>query len=90
MSLNSAEFNLFILKLLEFILKHNVFLFDGALLLQVQGVAMGTSCAPFYANLHLGGWKRELFSDEELAGYLGHALVWLRYIDNICIIWDAS
>lgn len=43
---------------LEFILHHNSFLFDGSQYFQVQGVqgvAMGTRCAPSYVNLYLGG-----------------------------------
>ncbi|CAH2324775.1 Hypothetical predicted protein, partial [Pelobates cultripes] len=40
--------------LLKFILTHNFFLFQNKYYHQVQGTAMGTSCAPSYANLHLG------------------------------------
>lgn len=45
----------FILKILEYIWTHNIFTFLGSYFLQVQGVAMGTCCAPSYANLYLGG-----------------------------------
>lgn len=48
--------NEFILRLLHFILTKNYFTFNGQLYLQTQRVAMGTSCAPAYANLYLGGW----------------------------------
>lgn len=47
--------NQFILQLLEHILQSNVFTYAGYHYLQVQGVAMGTSCAPSYASLYLGG-----------------------------------
>lgn len=30
------------------------------LYLQIQGIAMGTCCAPSYANLYLGGWERDI------------------------------
>lgn len=55
MDAGSASYNGFILELLEFILNNDVFLFDGVPLLQVQGVGMGTPCAPAYANLYLRG-----------------------------------
>lgn len=53
-----SSFDQFILKLLDFVLTHNTFIFDG--------VAMGTPCAPGYANLYLGAWEHELFSSEGL------------------------
>lgn len=56
----SAEFTLYnnlVFELLEFILTHNEFMFDGSHYLQVQGEAMGTTCALLYANLYLGGWE---------------------------------
>lgn len=61
MGSDSRKFNLFILLLLEFVLTHNVFFFEGSPVLQVQGVTMGTSCATSYANLHLGGGKGNFF-----------------------------
>lgn len=58
-----AKYNIFVLELLDYILKHNVFQFDSSHYPQVQGVAMGTKCAPSYANLYLGGGKRSFFQD---------------------------
>ena len=49
------KFQRLIISFLSFILKHNFFSFHGSYYLQVQGVAMGTCCAPAYANLYLGG-----------------------------------
>lgn len=51
----------FILDLLSFLLTHNYFGFDQTHHVQVQGVAMGTICAPGYTNLYLGVWEREVF-----------------------------
>lgn len=51
---------------------------------------MGTSCAPSYANLYLGGWERNLFSNEGTAMYLHHILLWRRYIDDVLLIWTGS
>lgn len=49
--------NDFLLSALEFILQHNDFTLNGSHFLQVQGVAMGTLCAPLYGNLYLGEWE---------------------------------
>lgn len=51
---------------------------------------MGTSCAPPYTTLYLGGgWERLVFSDDVLSMYLCHVLPWHRYIDYIFIVWDS-
>ena len=43
----------YIIRLLEIILKHNIFEFNGELFLQEIGTAMGTRPAPPYANLFM-------------------------------------
>lgn len=48
------QFANFILASLDFVLIHNYFHFSGSHYLRVKGVAMGTCCAPSYAN-HLPG-----------------------------------
>ncbi|OCT73652.1 hypothetical protein XELAEV_18032615mg [Xenopus laevis] len=78
----------FILKALDFVLHHNVFLFNGIYYLQRQGVAMGAKCAPSYANLFLGEWEHYVFMAEEYEIYLPHVLRWHRYIDDIMLIWQ--
>lgn len=76
-----------ILKLLWFIFTHNWFSFKGSHYLQRQGVAMGTCCATAYANLHLGGWERNLFANNLLSNFTNHILCWMHYIDNVFIVW---
>ncbi|XP_073514025.1 uncharacterized protein [Phyllobates terribilis] len=78
----------FIIILLQFILEHNIFIFNKKIYLQKQGTAMGASCAPSYANLFLGAWERQLFHD----GVDGIHLVqgWMRYINDIWFIWEGS
>ncbi|OCT67316.1 hypothetical protein XELAEV_18038609mg [Xenopus laevis] len=78
----------FILNALDFVLHHNVFLFDGIHYRQCQGVAMGAKCAPSYANLYLGEWERHVFSADEYEMYLCHILRWHRYINAIMLIWQ--
>lgn len=55
----SWPLNEFILQLLSFILTRNYFIFEDQHFLQSQGVAMGTSCTPSYANLYLGVLGKE-------------------------------
>lgn len=86
MGVDSLPFNTLILELLFFILSHNAFLFNDFPLLQVQGVAMGTLCAPSYAILYLGR-ECHIFSDIDLV-YLCHTMTWHKYIDNIFVVWD--
>lgn len=56
----SWPLNQFMLQLLSFILTRN-FIFEDQYFLQAQGMAMGTSCAPSYANLYLGAWESSNF-----------------------------
>lgn len=82
--------NRFVLNLLTFILTRNYFTFMDQMYLQTQGVAMGTCCAPSYANLYLGGWERWIFADEQFDQWLTKVRYWFRYIDDLLIIWMES
>ncbi|XP_077344465.1 uncharacterized protein LOC143988608 [Lithobates pipiens] len=84
------QYSSFVVDLLEYILKHNVFVFDSTHYLQVQGVAMGTKCAPSYANLYLGGWEKETFSREDLSPFLDKIISWFRYIDDVLFFWAGT
>ena len=86
----TSRYNTFILELLGYILKHNVFVFGSSHYLQVQGVAMGTKCVPSYANLYLGGWERSLFSRDDLAPFLDKVVSWYRYIDDVLLFWTGT
>ncbi|XP_073431355.1 uncharacterized protein [Dendrobates tinctorius] len=77
----------FVLKLLEYVLTHNAFMFNGKIYLQKQGTAMGASCAPSYANLFMGAWERTIFQEEEIRG-VERIHNWIRFIDDIMFIWD--
>ena len=54
--------------------------------LQTKGCAMGTKCAPSYANLFMGKFER----DHLYPKIKGKCLTYLRYIDDILLIWTAS
>jgi hypothetical protein len=67
-------------------LSTNEFEFDGKFYRQIKGCAMGTPCAPNYANLFMADLETKL-----LANAPGPIpFIWLRYIDDIFIIWTHS
>ena len=85
--LNSGQYNTplhpdLVIKLAEFILTHNYFLFKDEFFLQVKGTAMGTRMVPQYANLFMADLENTVLekSDEkpELYG---------PFIDDICTLW---
>ncbi|CAJ0961852.1 unnamed protein product [Ranitomeya imitator] len=77
-----------VVDLLEFIMRHNFFLFDRTYYLQVSGVAMGARCAPAVANLFLGWWEATMvYPLEEFKRHVCH---WSRYIDDLFFIWTGS
>ncbi|CAJ0917029.1 unnamed protein product [Ranitomeya imitator] len=78
-----------ILTLLEFVLRHNVFIFDNNIYLQLQGTAMGASCAPSYANLFLGAWERDIFLGDGIVE-MGQVQSWMRYIDDVMFVWEGN
>lgn len=45
--------------------------------------------APSYANLYLGGWKRNLFSSMFLS-FQSYIFRWFRYIDDILLLWTGT
>ena len=63
------------------ILTMNNFTFNSKYYLQKHGTAMGTRMAPSYANLFLG--KFELTPSHQ-------PYLWLRFIDDIFMIWTAG
>ena len=71
-----------ILKLLKLVLHSMSFTFNGDHYLQIGGTAMGTATAPNYANLFM-----DRFETKALANWPLKPLIWLRFIDDIFIIW---
>ena len=53
-----------LVRLLELVLTLNNFQFNGTHYLQTQGTAMGTSCAPSYANLMMGALEKNLLTTD--------------------------
>ncbi|OCT86394.1 hypothetical protein XELAEV_18020076mg [Xenopus laevis] len=56
----------------------------------LRGTAMGITCAPSYANIFLGWWENNLVFSEDLLEYTQHIPLWLRYIDDIVLIWTST
>ena len=74
-----------ILEILRVVLTCNNFEFNGSHYLQVQGVSMGTKCAPTYANLVLS-----VIESEFLNTLTVKPLCWYRFIDDIFTVFDGS
>ena len=72
---------------LEFILKANVFTFNGKPFKQKHGTAMGTKCAPCFANLFMNGLETKFLETRPLDK---QPSMWKRYIDDIWCVWPHS
>ena len=68
--------------LVDFILKHNLFVFDDEQYLQINGTAMGTKMAPTYANIFMYYIENTFISSFNLK-----PTAYFRYIDDIFLIW---
>ena len=74
-----------IVDLAELVLKNNNFEFNGRHFLQKRGTAIGTRMAPAYANIFMHDLESQLLDLAQVKPYL-----WLRYIDDIFMIWTAG
>ena len=68
--------------LIRMILTSNTFTFNGQHYRQINGTAIGTKMAPFYANLFMGNFDRKV-----LAAATHSPLIWWCYIDDIFLLW---
>ena len=68
--------------LVEFIMKHNLFVFDDEQYLQINGTAMGTKMVPTYANIFMYYIENTFLSSSNL-----NPTAYFRYIDDIFLIW---
>jgi peptide-methionine (R)-S-oxide reductase len=72
-----------IIHLLEYVLMMNNFDFNGKHYLQVGGTAMGTRVAPSFANIFMAD-----FENKWVYPYPHQPSLWLRYIDDIFMVWS--
>ena len=70
-------------KLLELVLHHNVFQFNGITYRQKHGTAMGTSLAPPFAILYMASLEEPFIQSRTLK-----PLLYKRYIDDVFMIWQ--
>jgi hypothetical protein len=75
-----------LLSFLSLVLNRNEFEFDGKFYKQVKGCAMGTPCAPNFANIFMDYIETMLLRDAP--GPIPY--VWWRFIDDIFAIWTHS
>ena len=71
-----------ILDLLQLCLENNDFTFNGDWYVQTHGTAMGKKFAPNYANIFMAEWESEALKKCEK-----QPLLYLRYLDDILIVW---
>ncbi|CAJ0944426.1 unnamed protein product [Ranitomeya imitator] len=64
-------------------------MFRDVFYLQQCGNAMGAACAPSFTNLFLRYLENEVFV-EDGSRTADHVQCWLRYIDDLFIIWQGS
>lgn len=72
--------------LLFFVLENNYFEFDQKTYKQLNGIAMGTSCAPCVANIYAAYYERKFVEEWSEKGLLFYA----RYIDDIFLVFQGN
>ena len=75
--------NVNLARTIEYVLTKNNFDFNQKHYLQVGGTAMGTRVAPSFANLFMAK-----FEDKFVYPYHTQPSIWLRYIDDIFLVWE--
>ena len=79
----------YLIKLLNLVMKCNIFKFNEEFWIQLIGTSMGTRVAPTYANIFMGRLEKEMLHN--CPAYLKQFLhTWKRFIDDILLIWTGS
>ena len=85
-SSQSNNYKNMIRNFLKVVICDNTFRFHQKFFNQVKGVAMGTKCAPPFANLFLA-----CLEEKALASWTGpNPLLWLRFLDDILMLWSGN
>ena len=82
---NSKPSTSFLIELARLTLTNNSFRFLDKHYLQLKGTAMGTRMAPSYANLFMGRLEEQFLSRQSVKPHC-----WMRYIDDIFMIWTST
>ena len=76
----------YIIKLLNLVMKNNIFQFGNTWWKQNTGTAMGTPCACIYATLFFAYYEQKVI----LPKYKNNILFYVRMIDDILIVWKPT
>lgn len=76
--------------LLEAVMGANCFQFDQTFFRQVNGIAMGTSCAPSFANVNLGYLERMVEEIQNAPTSKDGLILYVRYIDDIFLVYKGT
>ena len=71
--------------LLDIVTKNNVFEFSDEFYLQTRGVPMGNIMAPSYSGIFMGELEQKIIQP-----YTDKIKLWIRYIDDILILWSGN
>ena len=82
---NAQPSNGSIIKLLNHVLTKNNFVFNGEMYHQIKGTAMGTKCAPAFANIYMNQVE-----EKYVYTHTTKPLIWLRFIDDIFCVFTCS
>ena len=75
-----------IITFLSLILTLNNFVFNSINYLQIMGCAMGTICAPAYANIFMAQFEKQ-----HIYPYIkNNSILYLQYMDDIFMIWRGT
>ena len=79
----------YLIKLLNLVMKCNIFKFNEEFWIQLIGTSMGTRVAPTYANIFMGRLESEMLRNcpAQLRQFIH---TWKRFIDDILLIWTGS
>jgi len=72
-------------KMIDFIMDNNFLTYNGQMFHQLNGLAMGTACAPVVANLY-AGW----YEHKSRVCYQDGVLLYVRYIDDILCLFQGT
>lgn len=79
----------FLVKLTDWTLNNNIFLFQDQLFKQIKGCAMGACFSPSYAGLFMGKWEEDVvFTNDNI--FKDKIRWWARYIDDVILWWDGN
>lgn len=76
--------------LAEVVMESNCFRFGNKFFHQIKGIAMGTACAPAFANVALGMLECQVKDIVNCTKRKDGLVLYLRYIDDILVVFKGS